>query len=155
MAGLVRVRAVGALLGAMLVLVPLVGLELGRTSGGASGGTLRLPGAVTPAGLADRSGVRVVRVASTGGGGLLDLRYQVIDEGSAEAVHDASTPPALVDEKSGLVVSRLLMGHMHHGRQKAGVTYYLIFVNSGNVVRAGDRVAVVLGAARLQHVLVR
>jgi hypothetical protein len=155
MAAPVRARALGALVGGLLVLIPVVGLELGRTSGGASGGTLRLPGVVSPAGLADRSGVRVVRVAATGGGGLLDLRYQVIDAGSAEAVHEAGTPPALVDEKSGLVISRLLMGHMHHGRQKAGVTYYLIFVNSGNVVRAGDRVAVVLGAARLQHVLVR
>ena len=34
---------------------------------------------VSAAGLAERSGVRLVRVAVTGGGGLLDLRYQVVD----------------------------------------------------------------------------
>src|SRR2546426_1099189 len=33
---------------------------------------------VSASGLAERSGVRLVRVAVTGGGGLLDLRYQVV-----------------------------------------------------------------------------
>ena len=58
-----------------------------------------LPELVSAAGLLERSGVRVVRVAATGGGGLLDLRYQVVDPGKAAAIHDAETPPALVDER--------------------------------------------------------
>jgi hypothetical protein len=136
------------------VLVPLLVLAHGRSDAPRSA-TRPLPGAVSGSGLADRIGVRVVRVAAAGGGGLLDVRYQVVDAGKAYAVHGADTPPALVDEKSGLVVSALLMGHMHHGTPKAGVTYYLLFVNRGSAVHRGDRVAVVLGDARLEHVLVQ
>jgi hypothetical protein len=113
-----------------------------------------LPAAVSPADLVARSGVRVLRVTASGGGGLLDVRYQVVDADTAAAVHDADTPPAIVDERNGGVIAGLFMGHMHHGRAKAGVTYYLVFTNPGNAVHPGDRVSVVLGDARLAHVLV-
>jgi hypothetical protein len=113
-----------------------------------------LPAAVSASGLAGLTGVRVVRVAATGDGGLLDLRYQVVNPDVAAAVHDPHTPPALVDERSGLVIGQLLMGHMQHGQPKAGVTYYLVFLNPGDAVRRGDRVSVVLGDARLEHVRV-
>ena len=53
---------------------------------------------VSASGLAEHSGVRLIRVAVTGGGGLLDLRYQVVDPSKAVAVHEANTPPAIIDE---------------------------------------------------------
>ena len=96
-----------------------------------------------------------MRVAVTGGGGLLDVRYQVVDPGKAAALHDAATPPALVYEPTGAPIEGLLMGHAPHGRPKAGVTSILIFVNPGNIVRSGDRVSVVLGDARLEHLVVQ
>ena len=110
---------------------------------------------VSASGLAERSGVRLVRVAVTGGGGLLDLRYQVVDPSKAVAVHEAQTPPAIIDERTGLVVSRLLMGHAHHGQLKPAVSYYLIFENTGNWVRRGSEVTVLLGDAQLEHVVVK
>ena len=111
--------------------------------------------AVSAAGLAERSGVRLVRVAATAGGGLLDLRYQVVDPSKAVTVHEARTPPAIIDERTGLVLNRLLMGHAHHGQLKPAVTYYLIFENTGNWVRRGSEVTVLLGNAQVEHVVVR
>ena len=111
--------------------------------------------AVSASGLAERSGVRLVRVAVTGGGGLLDLRYQVVDPSKAVAVHEAKTPPAIIDERTGLVLNRLLMGHAHHGQLKAAVSYYLIFENTGNWVRRGSEVTVLLGDAQVEHVAVK
>jgi hypothetical protein len=111
--------------------------------------------AVSASGLAERSGVRLVRVAVTGGGGLLDLRYQVVDPSKAVAVHEAKTPPAIIDERTGLVLNRLLMGHAHHGQLKAAVSYYLIFENTGNWVRRGSEVTVLLGDAQVEHVVVK
>jgi hypothetical protein len=137
--------------GAALLLV----LVLGPTDAARPRAQHPLPPAVSAAGLAERSGVRVVRVVVSGGGGLLDVRYQVIDPGKAVELHDAATPPALVYEPTGTPIEGLLMGHAPHGRPKAGVTSALIFVNPGNIVRRGDRVSLVLGGARLQHVLVR
>jgi hypothetical protein len=110
---------------------------------------------VSESGLAERSGVRLVRVAVTGGGGLLDLRYQVVDPNKAAAVHEARTPPAIIDEHTGLVLNRLLMGHAHHGQLKPAVSYYLIFENTGNWVRRGSEVTVLLGDAQVEHVVVK
>jgi hypothetical protein len=111
--------------------------------------------AVDADGLADRSGVTLTRVAITGGGGLVDLRFRVVDPNKADALHDTSKPPALVDEASGLVVKNLLMDHAHTGPFKAGVTYYLVFENPGNWLHSGSKVTVLLGDAQVEHVVVR
>jgi hypothetical protein len=110
---------------------------------------------VSMSGLAERSGVKLVRVAVTAGGGLLDLRYQVVDPGKALSIHNGRTPPAIVDERTGLVFSDLLMGHAHSGELKAAVTYYLVFENTGNWVRRGDKVTVLLGDAQVEDVVVQ
>ena len=111
--------------------------------------------AVSAAGLAERSGVRLVRVAVTGGGGLLDLRYQVVDPNKALTVHEAKTPPAIIDERTGLVLNRLLMGHAHQGQLKPAVSYYLVFENTGNWVHRGSEITVLLGDAQVEHVVVK
>jgi hypothetical protein len=151
-----RTRALGASVGGALALIALLAISSHSPASHPRQPTPRpLPAAVTPAVLAERSGIRVVRVAATGGGGLLDLRYVVVNPDAAAAVHDPKTPPALVDERSGLVIGQLLMGHLHRGTPRAGLTNYLIFLNPGDAVRRGDRVSVVLGPARLEHVRVR
>jgi hypothetical protein len=106
-------------------------------------------------GLAQRTGVQLTRVAVTGGGGLLDLRFQVLDPNRANSLHDSSMPPAVVDEQTGLVVHDLLMNHSHSGKYTAGETYYLVFENPGNWVRHGSKVTVLLGGAQVEHVVVR
>jgi hypothetical protein len=111
--------------------------------------------AVSAAGLPSRSGVQITQVAVTGGGGLVDLRFRVLDPDKAHALHDPSTPPAVVDERSGLVLDRLLMGHAHGDAFRPATTYYLIFENTGNWVHRGSRVAVLLGDAEVDHVVVR
>jgi hypothetical protein len=111
--------------------------------------------AVSASGLAEHSGVRLVRVAVTGGGGLLDLRYQVVDPNKALTVHEAKTPPAIIDERTGLVLNRLLMGHAHQGQLKPAVSYYLVFENTGDWVHRGSQVTVLLGDAEVEHVVVK
>jgi hypothetical protein len=111
--------------------------------------------AVDAEGLAQRSGVRITQVAVTGGGGLVDLRFQVLDPNLANALHDAGTPPALIDEQSGLVVHDLLMNHAHTAAFKAGVTYYLVFENPNSWIHRGSQVTVLLGATEVHHVVVR
>jgi len=83
---------------------------------------------VSASGLAERSGVRLVRV---------------------------KTPPAIIDERTGLVLNRLLMGHAHQGQLKPAVSYYLVFENTGNWVHRGSQVTVLLGDAQVEHVVVK
>ncbi len=163
-----RVRLAGFLVGIVVAAgVTAVGVWFASAWGrGDSPGATSVPAAakapvawrrpiVSAAGLAERSGVRIVQVAATGGGGLLDLRFQVLDPDKAAAVHDEVTPPAIVDEATGLVVNSLLMGHAHGGRYKAGLTYYLVFENPGNLVHRNGKVSVLLGDAQVLHVVVK
>jgi hypothetical protein len=113
-----------------------------------------LPVAVSPTGLAQRSGVAGVHVHVTGGGGLLDVRYEVVDPGKAALLHDRATPPAVVYEATETPIEGLLMGHLPHGAARAGLSSFMIFVNPGDIVHRGDLVSVILGPARLTHVRV-
>jgi hypothetical protein len=152
-----RARILGAATGAAIVLVAIAAHEVPHQLGAsrARAQVRANPPLLPAAGFQRTTGVRIVRVAVSGGGGLVDLRYQVIDPDRAASLHDAGNPPEVVDERTGVVVDSLFMGHSHQGRLHAAETYYLIFDNPGNLVRRGTRVTVRLGAARVAHVPVR
>jgi len=99
------------------------------------------------------TGVRIVRLALTGGGGLVDLRYQILDEGLAETIHE--TPPTLVDEGTDEVIDTYFMGHVHGGIPKAGSSYPLLFVNEQGLIERGGSVSVAIGDSVLEHVVVQ
>lgn len=105
--------------------------------------------------LAQRSGVRITQVAVTGNGGLVDLRFQVVDPQAANSLHDPALPPGLIDEQTGLVVHDLLMNHAHTGLYHQGETYYLVFENPDNWIRPGSEVTVLLGAVEARHITVQ
>jgi hypothetical protein len=110
---------------------------------------------VSAADLEQQEGVRVETLATTGAGGLLDLRFTVLDGGKANSLHDEQHPPAIVDESTGLVANSLLMGHAHTAPYHAGARYYLVFENPGNLIKAGAKVSVLLGNAQLDDVVVK
>lgn len=162
-----RVRVAGLVVGAVAVLGTAVAIAVLRNSDERPSGVLADPGGVvvepppgmdrpvlTDAEFQDRVGVRVNTVVTTGGGGLIDVRYLVIDPSKAASLHDAATPPAMIDETTGLVVNQLLMGHNHTGDFAAGHAYYLVFENPGNLIHSGSRVSVLLGNAAVGHVVV-
>ncbi len=101
------------------------------------------------------TGLRLIRVSSTAGGGMIDMRYRVVDPDKAVIVHDTKTPPALMNEATGRIVDRPFHDHSSKSQLKAGVIYNEILVNEGGVIRPGDLVTVRVGAARLEHVPVQ
>jgi hypothetical protein len=154
-----RVRLLGAITGVAIAAL-VASLVLWLTHRPPSHAEAKVPASwarpvVSAAALADRSGVKITHVAVTGGGGLVDLRFRVIDPDKANALHDPATPPGVVDERTGLVVHELLMSHSHTGAFQPGVTYYYVFNNPGDLVRRGARVVVLLGNAQVEHVVVR
>ena len=148
----VRALVLSTLLAGVIAGAALLLYQLTRSSASSSAYTTPL---VTPAGLVARSGVRVVRVTLSGSGGLVDLRYQVVDADKAQTVHEPQTPPLMIDESTGAVIGELYMGHAMSGRPKVGITYYLIYNNPGTIVHKGSLVTVQLGDARLPHVRVQ
>ena len=103
----------------------------------------------------EATGVRLVRVAVTAGGGMLDLRYQVVDPDKAVAVHDQKNPPTLVDEATGQTASRPWMHHSSSNPLHAAVTYNELMLNPSGVVKPGSLITVIIGGSRLEHVVVQ
>lgn len=110
----------------------------------------------SPARFTAITGMEVLRVAETGEGGILDLRYRVVDERLAGAHAHHGSVPAIIDRESGRALTTQWMGHAHPLRGGSrGRVYWMLFLNPGELVERGDRVAVRLGHARLTGVRVR
>ena len=117
-------------------------------------GTTAAEQAAEQAVFVEKTGVRPVHVAVTGGGGLIDLRYQVVDAEKATAAHDPKRPPSLIDEASGKPINQTWMGHSHTRAFHAGTSYFELLINSRGRLEHGSRVTLVMGDARLEHVRV-
>jgi hypothetical protein len=151
-----RRRRIGLAVVTILALATpaVIGVLVASGGGGAKG-----PVPVSKAAFEEETGIRIVRVAAVGGGGLVDVRFQVLDPDKAIAVHDGDSPLVLMDEESAEVVSTAFHGRHSGGTTQTGLnpgaTYYLLFSNSGGALRPGDRASVLLGDVRLEHVLVQ
>jgi len=117
----------------------------------------------------DALGVRVLHVALTAGGGMVDVRYRVTNPEKAALLgagsHEITTPeeiansPLLIDEASGYAVMEARLHQMgrvqkQRGAPQAGLTYFILFSNTGGLIKPGSKVALAVGDARLEHLLV-
>jgi len=98
-------------------------------------------------------GVRFTSVDITAGGGMIQLRYQVLDSAKTAVVHDASTAPFVVDRNGKKYADPGMVGHTHIGPLKvAGSSDYILLANSGAGVHHGDLVTIKFGAYELRRV---
>jgi hypothetical protein len=103
----------------------------------------------------EKTGIRIIRVNVTLGGGAVTMRYQVVDPDKAVIIHDEENPPGFWAEDSGQFLNIPWHDHSNAGNLHAGVTYYEIIKNSGGAVRPGDTVTVQVGSSSLEHVVVK
>jgi len=117
----------------------------------------------------DELGVRVLHVSLTAGGGMVDVRYRVTNPEKAALLgagsHEITTPeeiansPLLIDEASGYAVMEAQLHQMgraqkQRGAPQAGLTYFILFSNTGGLIKPGSQVALAVGDARLEHLSV-
>ena len=103
--------------------------------------------------MAARYGIDVTLVAVTAAGGLIELRYQVVDPDKADrVVHDRALAPALVVEGTGQTLVMAAPPHHHGAELQLGGTYFFLMANARNAIHRGDEVTLVIGDARLEHI---
>jgi hypothetical protein len=103
-------------------------------------------------GLAARYGIKVNLLALVAAGGLVELRYQVVDPDKADPLlHDDDLHPALVVEETGATLVLTSAKHHHSTETELGGTYFILFANAHNAIHVGDRVTLVLGEVRIEH----
>jgi len=105
-----------------------------------------------------RFGIDVIGVRLTAAGYMLEFRYRVLDPERARPVFKRQTKPVLVDEQTGgrfHVPTPPTVGPLRNSNQPlAGHTYWMMFANPGRFIKPGQRVSVVIGDLRVEHLVV-
>jgi hypothetical protein len=105
-----------------------------------------------------RYGVDRLQVRSISSGMSLEFRYRVVNPEKAKALGDKNSKPALVDWKTGQVLTVPTLEKIGQLRQmtqlEQGREYWMVFANPGKLIKPGDRVNVVVGSIRLDGLTV-
>jgi hypothetical protein len=112
------------------------------------------PRSVSAAALERTHGIRITRVAVTGGGGLVDLRFTVVDPGKARPLlQDHAGPPRLVVEGGRAELQAPVHGAMRNVRLQKDAACFLLFPNARSTIKPGTRVAVAFGTVTVEPVV--
>jgi hypothetical protein len=97
-------------------------------------------------------GIDNLKVRRTASGNLIRFSYRVTDAERAKGLGDKQATPYLISHRSRAVLQVPVMDKVGQLRQagppRAGQEYWMVFSNKGDVVKAGERVSVVIGSYR-------
>ncbi len=105
-------------------------------------------------------GIRFTALSLLADGGLIEVRYQVVDTSKSARIHtgdatnSAKNLPILIVEGTGAKVeTRSVMFHFAHASDKTGRLYSIIYGNAGGALKAHTFVTIRLSdGLELQHV---
>ena len=98
-------------------------------------------------------GIRFTLVDVTAGGGMIQVRYQVLDSGKTDAIHGTDLAPYVVDSQGAKYADPGMVGHSHVGKtMAAGATDYILLSNARGGVKAGSIVTIKVGDLELRNV---
>jgi len=99
-----------------------------------------------------KTGIRILSAHAVGDGGIIDVRYQVLDPLKASIVEgDPTKTPALKDVRNGAVLTDSAAMRHGHAQRPAG-TYFLLYFNKGGAVKSGDFINVTVAGLTLKNV---
>lgn len=108
--------------------------------------------------LIDQWGIELTALRMTAANRMIDFRYRVIDAEKATPLFQRQTKPYLIHEASGNVLAvpnTAKIGSLRNSNMpKQGKIYWMFFGNNG-VVKAGDKVSVVIGEFRADDLVVQ
>lgn len=138
-------------LGTALPLLALLGLGAGAAPARAGDSDEALSAEALEA----RHGLRLTRVAVSGDGGLVDLRFRVVDPEKARPLLAATGPGVRLRlGADGPTVEAPHHGGMQSVRLARDAPCFVLFPNAGGAVRRGGRVDVAFGAVTVRSVAV-
>ncbi len=106
--------------------------------------------------LIEEWGVQVIGIHTTATGYLLDFRYRVLDAEKAAPLLDRRIKPYLIVEKDNAKLEVPVTSKLGALRQttfnvKADRNYFILFSNPARHVRSGDKVTIVIGDFKVEH----
>ena len=97
------------------------------------------------------TGAELLFITESAGGGMLDVRYRVVDPDMALVFHDEALPIALY-EPGGVYLERPFHEHSHDVELTPAAVYNELIVNTGSAFHKGDVVSLLVGPYRLDDV---
>lgn len=137
----------------LTILVGVLSYQLGARSGGNHNSEHPLPETViTSQTLEEEYGIRMMLVAVTAAGGLVDVRYKVIDPEKAVrlATEDGIMPMVYLENSDVMLMPD---AHMRTQKLIPDRTYFTLIPNAQNAVRRGTSVIVVFGDVALKPIV--
>jgi hypothetical protein len=109
--------------------------------------------------LEEKWGIKITSLRVSAAGYVLDFRYRVLAPDKAALLSDRKLKPVLIHEKSGsklAVPAAPKIGSLRQAPRKLirDRIYFILFSNPGQLVKAGDKVTVVIGDFRAEHLTV-
>ncbi len=109
--------------------------------------------------LKDKWGVGEFIVRPTSAGYMLDVRYRVFDRIKAKPLFDRKLRPFAIEEASGVkygVPASPKVGFLRQAPQhvKENKEYFLMIANPGKRIKSGDKLTLVIGDFRVEHLTV-
>ncbi len=111
--------------------------------------------------LAEQWGVKLISLNLTSAGFMMDFRFRVLDADKALSLFDHRIKPYVVAERSNIklpVPMAAKVGAMrptNRGKNiKADKNYYMIFANPDRHVKSGEKVTVIIGDFKVDHLTV-
>ena len=106
---------------------------------------------LSPEAFAEATGIQIHLIGVSGGGGIVDFRYKVVDAAkAADLLHDPANAPVLLIEDGRGTTLRADPAAFNVTFED-GSTYFVFYVNSQSVVKRGTQVTAVIGDYRLKH----
>jgi hypothetical protein len=103
-------------------------------------------------------GVDDLHVQLTASGNLVRFSYRVVNAATAKALVDRNITPYLFAPRSHALLQVPVMEQIGALRQtgvlEVGKAYWMVFSNKGNLVKAGDRVSVIVGTYHIDGLMV-
>jgi hypothetical protein len=101
-----------------------------------------------PSALEAQYGIQITQIGLTASGGLVDVRFKVLDAGKARALlgNPANTPMLIAGDKPPLMAPHNALRGAKFG---PGQVFYILYPNLRNAIKPGVEVTVAMGEARL------
>lgn len=110
---------------------------------------------VTAEVLEKQYGAKIQMVGLLAAGGLIELRFQVVDKDKAMALFGPVEQMPMLAVEGTSTVLESAKGMKHHMTLLNGGSYFMFYTNAANAVHAGSQVSMVINGVRLEHIVVQ
>lgn len=123
------------------------------------GGKAVIPDGLSEKKVKDKWGVEEFKIRLTSAGYMLDVRYRVTDKVKAKPLFKRQLRPFVIDEATGVrygVPSTSKLGYIRQAPSsvKENKVYFLLIANPGKRLKRGDKLSLVIGDFKVEHIIV-